>query len=203
MSKPAYMVISIDVHKPEGMGPYAEGAMPLLQQHGANVLAATNRIQVEDGQWTRGRAVLIEFPSMDAAHEFWSSNEYEPLKAMRHDISDADILLVEGMFDDRLEPNAGAHYLLGGATSSDNDWVDEYMQKVPPVSARFGVQPVASGPAFETLEGNWGHDSMVLLRFPDASVFREFWYGDDYAPMKALREAHTHGAHVSFSEELD
>ena len=79
-----------------------------------------------------------------------------------------------------------------------NAVVEEYMQKVPPVSAKFGVQALASGGEFEVLDGTWSHSSMVLLGFPSEQVFRDFWYGLEYRPMKELREANSSGDHISF-----
>jgi len=101
MTKPAYMVICIDVHDADGMEPYAGAAMPVLAAFQARVLVATDRTELEDGTWPRGRAVLIEFPSMEQARAFWSSPDYEPLKAMRTAVSDADIILIEGMSEER------------------------------------------------------------------------------------------------------
>jgi uncharacterized protein (DUF1330 family) len=199
MTKPAYMVISIDIHDADAMQPYAAGAMPLLDQYQATVVAATNRLVVEDGTWPRGRIVVIEFPSLARARDFWASAEYAPLKSMREAISDADIVLMEGALEERITLGAGTpHYLLGAATVSDPSWVEEYMQKVPPVSAKFGVRPLASGAQFEVLDGAWSHDSVVLLGFASEQVFRDFWYGDEYRPMKELREANSRGDHISF-----
>jgi uncharacterized protein (DUF1330 family) len=199
MSKPAYMVICIDINDEAAMGPYAAGAMPLLEQYGATVIAATNQVAVEDGSWPRQRVVLIEFTSHDQIPTVGASAEYAPLKEMRNASSDADIIIAEGVTENPIGSGEGTpHYLLGAATVSDPSWVEEYMQKVPPVSAKFGVQPIATGAAFELLEGSWPHTSMVLLRFSSEQVFRDFWYGDEYRPMKELREANSSGDHVSF-----
>lgn len=202
MTKPAYMIVAIDVHDAEGMGRYAEGTMPLLQGHDAAVLAATNKLRIEDGAWPRQRIAVLEFPSLQAAREFWAADDYAAMKNLRESVSDADILLVEGMFETRVGNDAGGHYLLGASTSLDEDWVAEYMQTVPPISAKFGVQPIASGTDYEMLDGQWRGASMVLLRFPSRQVFKDFWYGAEYAPMKALREEHTRGDHVSFAGEF-
>jgi uncharacterized protein (DUF1330 family) len=199
MAKPAYMVICIDVHDEAGMASYAASAMPVLAQFDARVLAATNQIEIDDGKWPRRRAVLIEFPSLEKTHAFWASPEYAPLKEMRTSSSDADIIVAEGVLDDRLASDGGtAHYLLGAATVTDPSWVEEYMQKVPPISAKFGVQAIASGAEFEVLEGSWPHTSVVLLGFPSEQMFRDFWHGDEYRAMKELREANSSGDHISF-----
>lgn len=199
MTKPAFMVICIDIHDDAAMQPYAAGAMPVLEAHGATVIAATNRIELEHGSWPRSRVVVIEFASLARAHSFWEAPEYAPLKSTREAISDADIILVEGLLEDRIAAADGTpHYLLGASTVRDPGWVEEYMEKVPPVSAKFGVQALASGGEFEVLDGAWSHTSMVLLGFPSEQVFGDFWYGPEYRPMKELREANSSGDHISF-----
>jgi len=199
MTKPAYMVISIDLHKPEGMPVYAAGTAPVLDRFEARVLAANNRIQVEDGTWPRNRIAIIEFPSLAAAREFWNSPDYAPLKPMREAISESDIILAEGPSEERAPHEDGrSHYLLGAATVDDPGWIEQYMQKVPPVAAKFGVRALVSGPQFEVLEGAWPHESAVLLSFPSEQVFKDFWHGEDYRPMKELREANSRGDHISF-----
>ena len=40
--------------------------------------------------------VVIEFPDVAAARAWWDSEEYAPLKRMRQDASDTNIVLVEG-----------------------------------------------------------------------------------------------------------
>ncbi|MFP6814747.1 MAG: DUF1330 domain-containing protein [Pseudomonadales bacterium] len=199
MTKPAYLVVCIDVHDEAAMQPYGAGAMPILDAYEATVLSATNRIEIDHGTWPRARAVVIEFPSLARAQEFWASPEYQPLKVMREAASEADIVLVEGILENRIAATDGIpHFLLGASTVSDPGWVEEYMQKVPPVSAKFGVQALASGGEFEVLDGTWSHSSMVLLGFPSEQVFRDFWYGPEYRPMKELREANSSGDHISF-----
>jgi uncharacterized protein (DUF1330 family) len=204
MTKPAYMMISIDIRDDDAMQPYAAGTMPLLDACGATVIAATNQIALEDGVWSRGREVVIEFPSLASAHEFWNSPEYAPLKSMREAISDADIILVEGVMDNPIGTADGTpHYLLGASTVDDPSWIEEYQQKVPPVSAKFKVQAIAMGAEFEVLDGAWPHQSVVMLGFPSEQMFRDFWYGDDYRPMKELREANSRGDHISFAGAVE
>jgi uncharacterized protein (DUF1330 family) len=49
------------------------------------------------GDWSPTRLVVFEFPSREVAQSFFQSPQYQPLKAMRHAASDADIVGVEGV----------------------------------------------------------------------------------------------------------
>ena len=57
MTKPAYMVIRIDVHDPAAMAPYAAGTMPLLEQHDA---ARSSRAPVQAEDPRLQRAVPVQ-----------------------------------------------------------------------------------------------------------------------------------------------
>lgn len=202
MAKPAYMIIAIDIHDEEVLDTYRDQAMPLLQEFGAEVIAATENFELCDGAWPRRRIVLLKFPTLDQANTFWNAPDYQPLKALRESASEQDCILVEGLRDEEsgaTSADATPHYLLGAASFTDPSWVEEYMQKVPPISAKFGVQALATGDEFTVLDGAWPRDAMVLLKFPSEQVYKDFWYGEAYRPMKELREASTVGDHISFA----
>jgi uncharacterized protein (DUF1330 family) len=208
VAKPAYMIIAIDVHDAGVLDTYRDQAMPLLQEFGAELIVATDKFELTDGAWPRQRIVLLKFSTLDQANAFWNAPAYQPMKALRETASEQDTILVEGLFDE--DPDATSapdvtsadgtpHYLLGAASVTDPSWVEEYMQKVPPISAKFGVQALASGNEFTVLDGAWPRDAVVLLKFPSEQVFRDFWYGEDYRPMKELREANSVGDHIAFA----
>lgn len=60
------------------------------------------RFLVRGGTYTavegtpRGRNVVIEFPSYQAALDCWNSSEYQTAKAIRDDVSIADSIVIEG-----------------------------------------------------------------------------------------------------------
>lgn len=206
MTKPAYLIVATDIHDPETFARYVEGSIPVVLESGAEVLAATNNFAVDDGEWVRERIALLRFPSLAQAQAFYHSDAYAPLKALRLSASEADTILVEGNEVDvgGDAENAGPpHYLLGAASLVNPGWIEEYMQKVPPIAAEFGVQGLALGDAFTVLEGTWPGESMVLLRCPSRQAFQDFWYGEPYRPMKELREANTTGVHISFAGVID
>jgi len=206
MNRPAYMIVAIDVHDSAAFGRYAVQVAPLIQEFGGKVLAATQNISVEHGHWPKQRLALIRFPSLAQAEGFYGSPAYQPMKALRESASEADLILVESPQDQSAEVADEAttpHYLLGATTVTDPGWIEEYMQKVPPISARFGVQGLAMGNEFSVLEGAWPRDGLVLLRFPSEAVFQAFWYGEEYRAMKELREANTIADHISFAGVVD
>jgi uncharacterized protein (DUF1330 family) len=49
-----------------------------------------------EGEWEAERLVILEFPNVEAAKAWWSSDEYAPAKAIRQRASYTKMLLVEG-----------------------------------------------------------------------------------------------------------
>ena len=48
-----------------------------------------------EGKPNNRKIVVSEWPSMEAAKQFWDSGEYQELKAVRADAADIDVYLCE------------------------------------------------------------------------------------------------------------
>lgn len=96
---PAYLIGRLNVKDHEDyMNRYA---MPVLEQFraaGAEILAASPRPDVLEGEWKSNWTVLIRFPSMEAARKFYNSDEYAPFRSLRVNelTNEGTALLVEG-----------------------------------------------------------------------------------------------------------
>lgn len=90
-----YWVAYVDVSDPEAYKAYVrENAIPFAK-YGARFIVRGGAMERPEGK-VRSRAVVIEFPSYQAALDCWNSPEYAKAKALRENISLADIVLVEG-----------------------------------------------------------------------------------------------------------
>lgn len=49
-----------------------------------------------EGDWQPGRMVVLEFPSLEKAKAWWSSDTYAPAKAIRQSASETKMIVVEG-----------------------------------------------------------------------------------------------------------
>jgi uncharacterized protein (DUF1330 family) len=197
MTRVAYMFIGIDIKDEAGMAGYVEGAPPILASYGGQILAIDNNAELLDGAYRRQRMVLLGFPSLERARTFWKSPEYQPMKELRERSSEQDCILIEAFTDDPLPATGGgAVFMIGGGDTRDMDAMKPYYAEVPAISAKYGVQPIGAGINFDQLDGSWPHKSFVGLCFPSEKAFREFWFGDEYAPYKKLREDNADGMHM-------
>lgn len=91
-----YWIARVDVQDPERYKDYVTTAAPALQRFGARFLVRGGKTDVLEGQ-ARARNVVIEFPSVEAAHQCYNSPEYQEARAIRQSISEAEFIIVEGM----------------------------------------------------------------------------------------------------------
>jgi uncharacterized protein (DUF1330 family) len=91
----AYWIAHVDVRDPERYKDYVSGAKPAFEKYGARFLARGGAYVAPEGRG-RGRNVVIEFPSLRHAQDCYDSPEYQAAKAIRQEVAEAEIVLVEG-----------------------------------------------------------------------------------------------------------
>ncbi len=90
-----YWVAHVDVRDAEGYKGYVAAAKAAFDKYGAKFLARGGAFEPLEGT-SRARNVVIEFPSLAAAHDCYHSPEYQAAKAIRQRFADAEMVLVEG-----------------------------------------------------------------------------------------------------------
>jgi uncharacterized protein (DUF1330 family) len=91
----AFMIIQADITDPEGFVEYAKQAPALIEKFGGRYRCMRGASEQLEGQPDERKIVVSEWPSMDAAREFWNSPEYEALKQVREGTADVHVYLVE------------------------------------------------------------------------------------------------------------
>ena len=90
------LAIREKMNDPAAFNRYEEAAMPTLNGREMLFLSAYGRIRTLEGQKALG-AVIIEFPSFDAAEDWYDSPAYEKARSLRADAADYRFILVEGL----------------------------------------------------------------------------------------------------------
>lgn len=91
----AYWIAHVDVRDADRYQDYVAGAKPAFERYGARFLARGGAYEAMEGKG-RGRNVVIEFPSMQAARDCYNSPEYQAAKAIRQTVAEAEMIIVEG-----------------------------------------------------------------------------------------------------------
>lgn len=95
--RPAYCIGNFAITNEEVMTEYSKQAMPIVQKHGGKVLVSDPNITRLEGE-PKSVLVILEFPSMKSAEEFYSSTEYTAVKTMRINATRGGFLLLsEGL----------------------------------------------------------------------------------------------------------
>ena len=92
----AYWIARVDVSDAETYKKYVETGKPAFERYGAKFLARGGKTESLEGA-PRARNVLIEFASLQDAHDCYHSPEYTAARAIRQPVSEGEWILVEGV----------------------------------------------------------------------------------------------------------
>ncbi len=81
-----------------------------------------------------------------------------------------------------------AAYAIFDVEIYDLERYQEFMAKVKPVIDSVGGKYLTRGGVHKVYEGDWEPRRIVLAEFPSIEAFEEFYYGDVYRSLKAIRD---------------
>ncbi len=94
---PAYMIGRVDVTDLDKWKEYAAAAGPAATKYGGRYIARGGAVEgLENFEDEGKRIVILEFPDMDAARNWYNSPEYQAAKQKREGAGHARFTLVEG-----------------------------------------------------------------------------------------------------------
>ncbi len=94
-ARKGYWVGHVDITDPEGYKAYQAANGAAFSKFGGHFLVRGGTREVPEGQ-VRGRTVVLEFPSYDAALACYHSPEYQAAKRLRDGKGELDLVVVEG-----------------------------------------------------------------------------------------------------------
>ena len=92
-----YVIADVEVTNPELFGEYRALVPETVELYGGRYLARGGETTLVEGDRAPSRAVIIEFESAARAKEWYDSPEYEPIKRMRLDSANSNVVIVEGL----------------------------------------------------------------------------------------------------------
>ena len=91
-----YVIAQIKVNAPEAYSEYVKQNSQTVEKYRGHFLVRGGEMEVLEGEYPYPRAVVIEFPSVEAACEWYNSPEYEGPKSIRLATAETNLVLVEG-----------------------------------------------------------------------------------------------------------
>ena len=92
----AYIVVQAEVTNPQRYAEYAKLSPGIIAKYGGKFLARGGKTVTLEGPPAENRVVVIEFPSLEKAEEFYRSPEYTEAKKLREGAATAQFIAVEG-----------------------------------------------------------------------------------------------------------
>jgi uncharacterized protein (DUF1330 family) len=92
-----YVIASIDVQDDEVYAGYRARTPDVIAQYGGRFIVRGGAVTPLEGEMgLKGRLVILEFPSVEAARRFYDSPEYQQIIPLRTSASQGALLIVEG-----------------------------------------------------------------------------------------------------------
>ena len=94
---PAYVISEVRVLDEDRASAYRQAAAASIAHYGGRYLARGALPEAAEGAWADAyRMVIVEFPSMAAARQWYESPEYAEALVIRQDALDRRLLFVDG-----------------------------------------------------------------------------------------------------------
>jgi uncharacterized protein (DUF1330 family) len=92
-----YVIAIVDVANAEGYAVYSKQVPATIAKYGGRYLVRGGKTEIREGEWPGPRTVILEFPSLARALEWYDSPEYKPLRPIRQANSTARFAFLEGV----------------------------------------------------------------------------------------------------------
>jgi len=93
----AYIIAQIEVTDPTKYDAYRKLVPAALTKYHGRFVVRGGEIVALEGGWQPPRVVVLEFPNLELAREFYHSQEYGQAKQAREGAARAQILAVQGV----------------------------------------------------------------------------------------------------------
>ena len=92
----AYIVVQVEVTEPAGYDEYKKMVPSSLAAYGGKFVVRGGACETLEGSWQPKRLVVLEFPSVAKAKQWWASDEYREAKTLRQRTAKTEMIVVEG-----------------------------------------------------------------------------------------------------------
>jgi uncharacterized protein (DUF1330 family) len=91
-----YVVFTVQVNDQAGMDEYVQAATPIVYAAGGNLVVAGPPEEVIEGTWFGNILAILEFPSVEAAREWYQSADYRAIIGKRHGAAETNAAIFAG-----------------------------------------------------------------------------------------------------------
>ena len=93
----AYIIVQINITNKDQYKEYLNQVTPIAKKYGGIYIIRGGKYKTMLGKWNYERTVVIKFHSYDLAMKWYNSEEYAPVKKIREDNSEGNLIIIEGI----------------------------------------------------------------------------------------------------------
>jgi uncharacterized protein (DUF1330 family) len=93
----AYVISDVVIRDPVLVERYRSLAQASIAKHGGRYVVRGGAVEPVEGGWMPEHIVIVEFPTMDKAREWYRSPDYAEALAVRQTALDRRLIFVEGV----------------------------------------------------------------------------------------------------------
>jgi len=94
---PAYIIVDVEIHDPVQYEDYKKMTPVSLAAYGGKFIVRGGKTETLEGDWQPQRIVVLEFPTVERAKEWWASETYAEAKSLRQRTAHTRMIVVEGL----------------------------------------------------------------------------------------------------------
>ena len=98
---PAYVIVRVEVTDRDKYNEYLKAGPGTLAQYGGKFIARNGEKATLEGPEETRRLIILEFPSLAKAKEWYNSKEYQDAKKLRAGASIGSLVAIEGFEADQ------------------------------------------------------------------------------------------------------
>jgi uncharacterized protein (DUF1330 family) len=94
---PAYIIVDVSITDHEDYEEYKKLTPATIAAYDGKFIVRGGQAETLEGDWQTGRVVVLEFPTVERAKEWWASDVYTKAKAIRHRAAKTKMIVVQGV----------------------------------------------------------------------------------------------------------
>ena len=91
-----YLIAQINIINEEPYKEYIKQTSPIVKKYEGKFIIRGGKFINLLGKWDYARTVVIKFPSYEIALNWYNSDEYKPIREIRENNSDGNVIIIEG-----------------------------------------------------------------------------------------------------------